>query len=44
MKKKISDFDIIKSIRKFWSIKPTTKIVPSKKIYNRKKKVREEEE
>ncbi len=43
MKNKILNFDIIKSIRKLWPIKPVTKIVPSKKIYNRKKKVKEDE-
>ncbi len=42
--KKFSDIDIIKSIRKFWSIKPETKIIPSKKTYDRKKKVKEDDE
>lgn len=44
MKKKISELEIIKKIRRIWTRDPTTKIVPSKKIYNRKKKVKEDEE
>lgn len=43
MKKKILDLEIIKSIRKFWPMKPITKVIPSKKIYDRKKKIEKEE-
>ncbi len=43
MKNKISELEIIKKIRRIWTRDPTTKIVPNKKIYNRKKKVKEDE-
>lgn len=28
--------DLLKTIRKYWTIKPVTKVKQSKKIYNRK--------
>jgi hypothetical protein len=36
MKKSITNYDIEKSIRKFWSFNPNIRIKPSKKIYSRK--------
>jgi hypothetical protein len=36
MKNRITNYNIEKSIRKFWSLNPSVRIKPSKKIYSRK--------
>jgi hypothetical protein len=36
MKKKMTNFEIEKSIRRTWTMNPITRIKPSKKIYSRK--------
>lgn len=36
--KHIAQVDIIKSVRKTWDFPPTTRTVPSKKLYKRKNK------
>lgn len=39
MKKPKSEYDILKSIRSTWeNVNPVTKVIESKKVYNRKKK------
>jgi len=35
--KQISLIELIKSIRRRWTINPSSRIIPNKKIYNRKK-------
>jgi len=38
--KEITQIDLIKKTRRKWTINPCCKIVPSKKVYNRKKPVK----
>jgi len=43
---KITELDLIKKIRRFWTINPVTRIIPNKKKYNRKrdKNIKKKEE
>ena len=36
MKKRITNFEIEKSIRRTWVMNPITRVKPSKKVYSRK--------